>query len=121
MIAANFRKYAEAMALQLCLPFGKPRWNGARPTTRHGRMLRSIRAALIGARPQIVQWVEVPTPQWAKDAARRARKLANTVRAALPDLFRSEGQTTEWEQMPLYLPLYQPTVMATSAAPAWLH
>lgn len=83
MIAANFRKYAEAMALQLCLPFGKPRWNGSRPTTRQGRQQRSERAKLIAARPQLVEWVTVPTPQWAKDAAHAARALAKTVKAAL--------------------------------------
>lgn len=117
MIAANFRKYAEAMALQMCLPFGKPRWNGARPTTRHGRMLRATRAALIAARPQIVQWVKVPTPQWALDAARAARELARSVKKSLPDLFRSEHQSVEWEQMPLYLPMQA----AQQAAGAYLH
>jgi hypothetical protein len=34
--AASFRKHAEAMALQLALPFGRPAWNASHPTTRIG-------------------------------------------------------------------------------------
>lgn len=83
MIAANFRKYAEAMALQLVLPFGRPVWNGSRPTTRWGRALRAARAALVAVTPQIVAWVKVPTPQWWKDAQQAAKALAAQVRASL--------------------------------------
>jgi len=41
-IAANFRKYAEAMVLQLVLPFGRPVWNTSHPTMRLGREIRSF-------------------------------------------------------------------------------
>jgi hypothetical protein len=51
-IAANLKKYAQALALQLPLPFGRLRMlRQARPTTRAGRIARAarklIRAALI--------------------------------------------------------------------------
>lgn len=87
MIAANFRRYAEAMALQMCLPFGKPRWNGSRPTTRQGRFMRAVRAALVAARPQIVAWVKVATPQWFRDATKARRELAQAVKKAILAMF----------------------------------
>lgn len=83
MIAANFRKYPDAMALQLVLKFGRPVWNTSRPSTRIGRALRQGQAALVKATPQIVAWVKTPTPQWFRDQARRAKALAQSVRAAL--------------------------------------
>lgn len=83
MIAKNFRKYPEAMALQLVLAFGRPVWNSSRPTTRVGRALRNAQAALVKATPQIVRWVKVSTPEWFKAAKRRARVLSDSIRAAL--------------------------------------
>lgn len=76
MIAKNIRKYAEAAALQLVLPFGRPVWALTRPTTRLLRAIRAARAKLINARPQIVTWEKPVTPQWVIDTIRRAKKLA---------------------------------------------
>lgn len=53
-IAANFKRYAMAMALQLVLPFGRPVWNSKRCTTRVGRYLRALRGRLAAAHPRIV-------------------------------------------------------------------
>lgn len=83
MIAKNFRKYPEAMALQLVLLFGRPMWNSSRPTTRLGRALRNAQAALVKATPQVVRWVKVATPQWFRDQVKRAKALAAQVRDAL--------------------------------------
>ena len=72
-IAANFRKYAEAMALQMVLPFGRPIWNTSRPTTRLGREIRSYITKAMKARG-LVEYPAVPAiPQWWKDAQTRAR------------------------------------------------
>lgn len=47
MIAKNMLRFAEAMALQLPLPFGPLRMlKQARPTTRTGRAARAARAVL---------------------------------------------------------------------------
>lgn len=86
MIAANFRKYPEAMALQMCLSFGRCCWHTARPTTRAGRAIRAARAALVKVTPQIVRWVPKAIPQWARDAKARAMKLARAVKEALKTL-----------------------------------
>lgn len=82
-IAANFRKYAEAMALQLVLPFGRPIWNTSRPTTRLGREIRSVITKAMKARG-LVEYPVVPAiPQWWKDAQTRARAFLK---------FAKEGQ-----------------------------
>lgn len=91
MIAANYRKNSSAMALQLVLPFGRPVWALQRPTT---RILRAIRAAR-GAAFKLAGYIAYPekttTPQWFKDAARKARQLAASVKAALMQLpFKTE-------------------------------
>lgn len=83
MIAANYRKFPEAMALQLVLVFGRPIWNTTRPTTRMGRALRQGQAAIVKATPQLVRWVKTATPQWFRDQAKRAKALAAQVQAAL--------------------------------------
>lgn len=82
MIASNFRKYPEAMALQLVLKLGRPVWNGQRPTTRTGRAIRAARAALVAARPQIVAWIKIPAPGWWKAQQARAKALGAKVKAA---------------------------------------
>lgn len=85
-IAANFRKFPHAMALQLVLPFGRPIWNTARPTTRRGRAFRSYIAAAI-KKIGLVVWPQTkPIPQWWKDAQKRARALAREVKAECLDL-----------------------------------
>lgn len=95
MIASNFRKYPEAMAIQLVLPFGRPVWNGSRPSTRWGRALRAARAVLVAATPQIVAWVKVAAPQWWMDAQRAAKALAAAVRASLAVLVWDQEQAEE--------------------------
>lgn len=72
-IAANFRKYAQALALQLVLPFGRPVWNGARPTTRLGREIRAHITRAMKARGLVEYHEPRPIPQWWKDAQARAR------------------------------------------------
>ena len=72
-IAANFRKYAEAMAQQLVLPFGRPVWNTSCPKTRLGREICSsiTKAMKVGC---LVEYPAVPAiRQWWKDAQTRAR------------------------------------------------
>lgn len=50
MIARNLVKYAEAMALQMPLPFGRLRMlRQSRPTTRAGRAARAARKAIRAA------------------------------------------------------------------------
>ena len=79
-IAANFRKYAEAMALQLVLPFGKPVWNGKRPTTTLGRAIRAFITSAMKARGLTEQPVAPTVPQWWKDAQSAARKYAHAMK-----------------------------------------
>ena len=83
MIAANFRKFPDAMALQLVLVFGRCKWHTARPTQRLVRSVRAARAVLVKETPQLVSWVKMATPEWFKQAKRAARELANQVRAAI--------------------------------------
>lgn len=91
VIAANFRKYPEAMALQFPLRLGKPRWHTSRPTTRLGRAVRAaigraVKAAAAltwAARLELAKIGKKPAPQWVKDAQRRARALGVWVREAM--------------------------------------
>ncbi|WP_043003140.1 hypothetical protein [Comamonas testosteroni] len=67
-IAANFRKYAEAMALQLVLPFGRPVWDTSCCTTRLGREIRSSTTKAMKARG-LVEYSAVPViRRWWKQA-----------------------------------------------------
>lgn len=91
VIAANFRKYPEAMALQFPLRLGKPRWHTSRPTTRLGRAVRAaigraVKAAAAlpwAARLELAKIGKKIVPQWVKDAQSRARALGVWVREAL--------------------------------------
>lgn len=107
MIAKNFRKYPEAMALQLVLVFGRPMWNSSRPTTRVGRALRNAQAALVKATPQVVRWVKVATPQWFRDQVKRAKALAAQVRAALDSLVWDLAEAEELEDLDALGELFQ--------------
>ena len=82
MIAANFRKFAEAIALQFPLPLTRMVWATSRPTT---RILRAIRAAR-GAAFKLAGLVRYPEkrglPAWVKVARAKARKLGELVREA---------------------------------------
>lgn len=94
VIAANFRKYPEAMALQFPLRLGKPRWHTSRPTTRLGRAVRAaigraVKAAAAlpwAARLELAKIGKKIVPQWVKDAQRRARALGMWVREAMMKL-----------------------------------
>jgi hypothetical protein len=87
MIAANFRKYPEAMALQLVLQFGHALvWATARPGARVLRAIRAARAAAFKAAGRIAYPKVKSTPQWFKDARRQAQRLAAAIKAACLDL-----------------------------------
>ena len=87
MIAANFRKYPEAMALQLPLPFGRVLvWALSRPTTRVLRAIRAARGAAFKAAGRVAYPEPKSTPSWAKEAARKARELARSVRESCQSL-----------------------------------
>ncbi|WP_367068620.1 hypothetical protein [Oryzisolibacter sp. LB2S] len=84
MIAANYRKHPDALALQLPLPFGRALvWALPRPTTRIQRQIRAARGKAFAAAGRIAHPAPKVTPQWAKDAARAARALGQKVKAAL--------------------------------------
>lgn len=86
MIASNYRKFPEAMALQLVLAFGRCCWHTARPTTRQGRAVRAERSRMVANRPQIVRWTKSSIPAWWKAAKHAARELAKAVKQSLRDL-----------------------------------
>lgn len=77
MIAANYRKHPAAMALQLVLPFGRLLvWATARPTTKALRAIRNLRGAAFKAAGRIQYPTPATRPDWVREAAKRARKLA---------------------------------------------
>ncbi|MBS0483622.1 MAG: hypothetical protein JSS06_00145 [Proteobacteria bacterium] len=83
MIAQNYRRHPEAMALQMVLPFGhRLVWALPRPTTRILRTIRAARAATFAAAGRIAYPVKAVTPAWARKAAKLARDLGAAVRAA---------------------------------------
>lgn len=87
MIAMNFRKYPEAMALQMPLPFGRVLvWATGRPTTRVLRAIRAARGAAFKAAGRVAYPVKKSTPSWAAEAARKARELGKQVRQSCMSL-----------------------------------
>lgn len=100
VIAANFRKFPEAMALQFPLRLGKPVWNTSRPTTRLGRAIRAAIGRAVkttaalpwGERLALAGIGKKPAPQWVKVAASKARRLAAKVKAALMALDFTKGR-----------------------------
>lgn len=87
MIAANFKKHPDAMALQLPLPFGtRLVWHTSRPTTRIGRLFRAAVAAAMARIGRVVQPVAASVPQWWRDAKKAAQALAASVKAACIEL-----------------------------------
>lgn len=81
MIAQNYRKHPEAMALQLVLPFGhRLIWALPRPTTRVMRAIRATRAKAFAAAGRIAYPVKAVTPSWWREAVQRARKLGEMVK-----------------------------------------
>jgi hypothetical protein len=67
VIAQNFRRFAEALALQMPLRFGHALvWHTSRPTTTWGRRMRKIRgelAALVGRIVYPEQTARAPKPR----------------------------------------------------------
>lgn len=99
MIARNFIRHPEALALQLCLDLGKlVKWATAEPGCRALRAIRRARAAAIKALPRVRpdlppmcdQWDAKPAPQWVRDRAAAARKAAKAVRDAIPMMFEQQ-------------------------------
>lgn len=83
MIAQNYRRYPEALALQLPLPWGhRLLWALPRPTTRILRAIRAARGAAFAAAGRIAYPVKRSTPAWVREATQRARKLGKLVRKA---------------------------------------
>ena len=81
MIAQNYRRHPEAMALQMVLPFGRLLvWATSRPTTRLLRAIRAERGAAFKAAGRVAYPVRKSTPSWAREAARKARELEKQVR-----------------------------------------
>lgn len=83
MIAANYRKHPEAMALQMVLPFGRALvWALDRPTTRALRAIRAARAAAFKAAGRVAYPEKKTIPAWTREAARKARELGRLVKEA---------------------------------------
>lgn len=87
MIAKNFTRYPQAMALQMPLPFGHVlKWNTSRPTTRLERSFRAARSAAFRLLGRTLPVVKPTTPQWFTDAKKAAQSLAATIKNALRKL-----------------------------------
>lgn len=83
MIAQNYRRHPEAMALQMVLPFGRLLiWATSRPTTRILRAIRAERGAAFKAAGRVAYPVRKTTPSWAREAARKVRELGKAVKEA---------------------------------------
>lgn len=83
MIAANYRKFPEALALQMPLPFGRALvWALGRPTTRVLRAIRAARGVAFKAAGRVAYPVRKRTPSWARELAKKVRDLGKLVKAA---------------------------------------
>ena len=99
MIAANFRKYPEAMALQMGLPFRALVGALPRPTTRIGRAIRAARATAFKAAGMVRYPEPAPRPAWAIAAGRMVRQLVKMVRMAQISLdFEAPGRLNPFAQ-----------------------
>lgn len=97
MIAKNLLKFAEALALQLPLPFTRLRMlKQARPTTRAGRIARAARA-----------------PERRALLSIKVRYIAKTV-------FKAIKRTTEAACVQLSLFSNRHTLLATKAGHIWV-
>lgn len=84
MIAQNFKRYPQAMALQMPLPFGHVlKWITSRPTTRLERSFRAARSAAFRLLGRTLPVIKPTTPQWFKDAKKAAQSLAAKVKNAM--------------------------------------
>lgn len=83
VIAQNYRRFPEALALQMVLPWGHGlKWALPRPTTRIGRAIRAARGAAFAAAGRVIYPVKRNTPAWVRDASKLVRKLGEMVRKA---------------------------------------
>lgn len=83
MIAQNYRRHPEAMALQMVLPFGRSLvWATSRPTTRLLRAIRAERGRAFKAAGRVAYPVKKSTPSWAREAARKMRELGQAIKEA---------------------------------------
>jgi len=83
MIASNYRKFPEALALQMPLQFGRLLvWATSRPTTRVLRAIRAARAAACKAAGRVAYPEKQTSPAWAREAAKKARELGRLVKEA---------------------------------------
>lgn len=88
MIASNYKKSQQAVALQLVLPFGKVlKWATSRPTTRILRAIRAARGKAFATKGRIEYPEKRKIPQWWKDAKGHAKRLANAVKKNQMPLF----------------------------------
>lgn len=94
MIASNYRKHPEALALQMCLAFTRTVWHTARPGSRLLRAIRAARTAAIKALPTVPAWLppltiepDTTIPAWARTAMLNARALGIATRNACAPLF----------------------------------
>ncbi|MBS0497313.1 MAG: hypothetical protein JSR51_06680 [Proteobacteria bacterium] len=83
MIANNYRKFPEALALQLVLQWGhRLVWALPRPTTRILRAIRAARSKAFAAAGRVTYPVKRVTPSWIREADKRAKTLGQMVRKA---------------------------------------
>lgn len=83
MIANNYRRHPEAMALQMVLPFTRLLvWALPRPTTRLLRAIRAERGAAFKAAGRVAYPVRKTAPSWARALAKKVRDLGKLVKAA---------------------------------------
>lgn len=95
-IAANFRKYPQALALQMPLPFGRLlRWATSRPTTTVLRAIRAERGRTFAELGRIAYPVAKAIPQWWKDAQKKARAFAKFMKEAQTRWSFAPSITTE--------------------------
>lgn len=103
MIAANYRKFPEALALQMPLQFGRALvWALSRPTTRVLRAIRAERGAAFKAAGRIAYPVKPATPAWVLESTSRARKLSRSVKKACMGLalvIEATGKRNPYQQM----------------------
>lgn len=91
MIASNYRKFPEALALQMPLQFGRLLvWATSRPTTKLLRAIRAERGAAFKAAGRVAYPVRKTTPSWARELAKKVRDLGKLVKAAQVALVFSE-------------------------------
>lgn len=99
MIAANYRKFPEALALQMPLQFGRLLvWATSRPTTRILRAIRAERGAAFKAAGRVAYPVCKATPSWARELAKKVRDLGKLVKAAQVALSFGEWKTVTLHQ-----------------------